>query len=192
MVIAKETTLFLIECIVFSVVWSEYVNIYQTIPATYERWKWQLVVLVQKKFRLKRNNATYSEKIFLDLFIQHVLRMCHIFKLIRDLTSYVLKGWIYEEKFFNTKLSFHILQMKKCTMLFCEVRIAFVIFYSAWILGTDFKEYSNEISWESVHWKPSCSVWTEGGMDIYSEVYRRFSRFWDSSNILKCYIYLLK
>ena len=42
----------------------------------------------------------------------------------------------------------------------CKVPVILVLLNKAWIFSTDFQKLLQyQISWKSVHWEPSCSIW---------------------------------
>jgi len=155
----------------------------------------------------KQNNITYYECVFVALDIQSAMpvRLQYIF------LYYCIKGTIFKKNIYwtpNVYFDFlhyffwNICHSKK-NWVRCDQKCVIVLHMKYWLFLSDFNEnrifctYFRKIityliSWESVHWKPSCSMrrdrrtdWQTGNMTKLIVAFRSFAMLQKKSGELK-------
>ena len=105
-----------------------------------------------------------NDKIF-ERKLHYIKRVFYFYRKISSNISYSLKNWARKEQ--------------KCILVFMWSTLypsLFLTKFSRYIF-----EKHEKRSWKSVHWKPSCSIWTEGRTDRHDEANIHFSKFFEHS-----------
>jgi len=120
---------------------------------------------------------------------------CHLWpvRIYNVYPHYLINSTILEKKLLSIKCVFRFfshLWSEKVIILrrtgrdvvktYIDVHVKYPLFLSnfneTWIFSTDFRKIPKyKISWKSIHWEPSCSMWTKRRMDKYDEADSFFS-----------------
>jgi hypothetical protein len=145
----------------------------------------------------KAVSITWSECVFVALSIHHAMCVCvcHIVicgqyfsTLSHKLHNFFIKI-IKQNMCFDFLCNFHLKHFsfwKELNEIWSKMYIGFCVkcplylynFNETWLTWTDvLKILRHQISWKSIQWKPSCSMWTDQQTDRNDEANSCFSQF---------------
>jgi hypothetical protein len=138
--------------------------------------------------RRKAINITYSECVSVALVIQHAMCMSCIYWylcplwLYHSFPHYVINVMILEESYWTQNVFWFSVQLLSKTFLILRRleqniiimcighNIKYQLFLSdfnqTWQIFQKKKKLKYQISWKSIHWELSCSMWTDGQTDM--------------------------
>jgi len=139
------------------------------------------------------SSITCSDCVFVALGIHHEMRMCHFHlwftRLYIIFPLYLIKARFLKKKLLNIKCGFwsplQLLSEIERDMIqnihwsSCKLPVVLTSFNGAWIFSIYFRKiYIFQISWNSFHWEPSCSMCTDGRTDVTKLIvaFRHFAK----------------